>query len=180
MLPKVRSSALSFVLGLVMVAVVPGCGEQPLRETARKAGLIGPFMDLRREDLSGHDLSERDLNSIRLDRAVLRGTDLRNANLERASLRWVDLSETKLGGASLRDADLRGVTLGRRPGKIDLDGADLRGATLEGSDLSQATLDGADLRGALADEETTWPPEFGSPWAVGVQGLDESYDSTMP
>lgn len=162
--------SLPSLLGLALA--LTGCGGESVRGTASRAGRIGPFMDLRHADLAGHDLSERDLEHIRLDRATLTGTDLRDADLQGASLRWVDLSETLLGGADLRDADLRGSVWGANPGAVDLTGADMRGATVEGSDLSHATLDGTDWRGAFADDATKWPAEFGSPWAVGVQGAD--------
>ena len=158
---------------LASLLILPGCGER-VTGTAVRAGLIGPHMDLRRQDFDGHDLSGRDLNHARFDRSTFDGTDLRNANLERASLRWCDLTNTKLGGANLSDADMRGATLGPAPGQLDLTGADLRGVSIEGTDLSASTLDGTDFRGAQADEHTQWPSDFGPPAHKGVEGLEES------
>lgn len=162
-----------------VLLMLPACGDS-VTGTAMRAGLIGPHMDLRRQDFSGHDLSDRDLNHVRFDRSNLDGTDLRNANLHRASLRWCDLSNTKLGGADLSEADMRGATLGATPGELDLEGADLRGVTIEGTDLSQSNLDGTDFRGAQADEHTQWPEDFGHPWNKGVKGVGDPFSGERP
>jgi len=73
-------------------------------------------------DLSGVDLSGRDLRSARL-----MGADLRGANLSGCDLRQARLTNAKLTGADLRNADARGATFHH----ANLTGADLRGLQLD-------------------------------------------------
>jgi len=75
-------------------------------------------------DLSGIDLSERNLS----------GVDLSNVNLSKADLTEVDLSEANLSGSNLA--------------KVDLPEADLNNANLVGTNLTDADLCRADLSNA--------------------------------
>ena len=71
-----------------------------------------------------------------------RGRDLRGAIFDLAVLPKVDLEGANLQGASLFRAQLRDASL---------DGAQLRGASLEGAQLQGAGLDRAQLQGASLD-----------------------------
>jgi hypothetical protein len=84
-------------------------------------------------DLTGADLSGRNLTYQREDDSTVLGVELIMANLSDANLSDADLSHAVLYGATLI-------------------GAHLNGATLVGTDLSRANLSGADLRGAQGIE----------------------------
>lgn len=77
-------------------------------------------------DLSGLDLSDRNLCDADFTGALLSGANLSNARLDRANLFGAEMQEANLTGASLRRCDLRG--------------ASLRGANLTGADLFEADL----------------------------------------
>jgi hypothetical protein len=81
----------------------------------------------------------RDIQSIDLAAAELRGAILVLVQLGGAVLTSADLGRADLRGASLRGATLTGA---------DLRGAILIGAVLVGADLRGADLTGADVRGA--------------------------------
>jgi uncharacterized protein YjbI with pentapeptide repeats len=87
-------------------------------------------------DLSGLDLSRRNLADADFTGALLRETDLSGARLEWANFFGADLRRADLSGARLRRANLRGACL--------------RGANLTGSDLCEADL----REGAIAERET--------------------------
>jgi uncharacterized protein YjbI with pentapeptide repeats len=90
------------------------------------------------DDLSGINLSGRDLTGFQLARKNLAQADLRGAHLARANL-----VGARLRGANLAGADLRGARL---------IAADLRTAELSGAHLDGALLILADLRGARMHE----------------------------
>ena len=118
--------------------------------------------DLAGEDLVGADLSDADLSGTDLRRAELTGADLSGADL-----RNTNVSDARLGAADLTSADLRDANLD----STILTNADLTRAKVEGAtfthaglagatltrldlsrvDLRDATLDGADLSHADVD-----------------------------
>jgi uncharacterized protein YjbI with pentapeptide repeats len=77
-------------------------------------------------DLSGLDLSGRNLADADFTGAYLEETNLNGARLDSASFFGASLKRANLAGASLRRADLRGTSL--------------RGANLIGADLYEADL----------------------------------------
>jgi hypothetical protein len=111
-------------------------------------------------DLRGLDLRGATLNVARVGLADFRGSDLRDARF----------FEVDLVGADLSGADLRGAYLWR----TNLRQSHLNGADLRGADLSKAHLgaldDGvsANLGGAIADQHTSWPPNF-DPQGAGIR-----------
>ncbi len=98
---------------------------------------------MRKNDLSGADLSCYSLGGRDLSGKILRGADLTRAHLGNANLR----------GADLRNAVLYKANLGA----ADLTGADLRYADLRQANLQGATLVGADLREAIGLEDNPLP-----------------------
>src|SRR6202789_1008500 len=86
-------------------------------------------------DLSGLDLSGRNLADADFTGAALEETNLAGARLDSASFFGADLRRANLTGASMRRADMRG--------------ASLRGANLIGADLYEADL----REGAIAAKE---------------------------
>ncbi|MGB7546412.1 MAG: pentapeptide repeat-containing protein [Terracidiphilus sp.] len=109
-------------------------------------------------DLSGANLSLRELAGTNLRGANLSGIDfhgsnLRAANLRRANLRGANLREASLRGANLIRADLRGANL--REANLrnaNLSGVDLRGLNLSGMNLSGTNLSRAKLSRANVSE----------------------------
>ena len=77
-------------------------------------------------DLSGLELSGRNLADADFTGAVLAGTNLSKARLDHATLFGCDLQEANLTGASLKRADLRACCL--------------RGANLTNADMFEADL----------------------------------------
>src|SRR5215469_2665103 len=77
-------------------------------------------------DLSGLDLSGRNLADADFTGAYLEETNLAGAKLDSASFFGASLQRANLSGASLRRADMRGTSL--------------RGANLIGADLYEADL----------------------------------------
>ncbi|MDB5428190.1 MAG: pentapeptide repeat family protein [Phenylobacterium sp.] len=86
-------------------------------------------------DLSGLDLSDRNLCDADFSGAVLAGCNLRGARFDHATLFGADLQEADLRDSSLRRADLRGACLRN---------ADLTGADLFEADLREGVLAAAD------------------------------------
>lgn len=133
-------------------------------KTADLAGIV-----LQRNDLSGWDLSSKNLRDASLSRSVLSGATLATASLENADFTLASLSATDLAGASITGAkfsnttasglvpeqlystasyryrDLRGVHFDRN----DLDGWDFRRQDLRGASFWFSTLRDADFTGAL-------------------------------
>ena len=85
------------------------------------ARAVFAFCDLSGLDLSGRNLADADFTGAYLEETNLSGTKLDSASFFGASLKRVNLS-----GASLRRADMRGTSL--------------RGANLIGADLYEADL----------------------------------------
>jgi uncharacterized protein YjbI with pentapeptide repeats len=123
-------------------------------------------------DFTREDLSNADLNKMRLFGTLFLGADLRGANLREADLREADLREADLSEADLSEADLRGADLS----EANLRGAKLSGAKLSGADLSEANLRGAKLSGVDLSEAKLSGAELGSAQFGGVDlsGVDLS------
>ena len=86
-------------------------------------------------DLSGLDLSSRNLADADFTGAILEEISLAGARLDSASFFGADLRRTNLEGASMRRCDMRG--------------ASLRGANLIGADLCEADL----REGTIAEKD---------------------------
>ncbi len=91
-------------------------------------------------DLSGVNLSGRDLSGFDLRQVNLSGANLRGADLSGAQLQKADLSAADLTGADLSEAKLQ---------EADLSWAILRGAKLAGADLTKISLYMANLTHAM-------------------------------
>src|SRR5690606_27687758 len=105
------------------------CAKHDRLWTSRPGGARAVFawMDLSGLDLSGKNLRDADMTGVILADCNMRGVRLDHANLF---------------GADMQNADLRDASLRR---------ADLRGACLRGGDLTGAVLFEADLReGSIA------------------------------
>src|SRR5262245_15058348 len=129
------------------------------------ARAVFAFCDLSGLDLSGRNLSDADftgayleetnLAGAKLDSASFFGASLKRANLAGASLRRADMRGTSLGGANLIGADLYEADL--REGKIaekagsgelkvlqtDVGPAEMPGALMASANLERAKLTGA-------------------------------------
>src|SRR5262252_2274222 len=86
-------------------------------------------------DLSGLDLSGRNLANADFTGAIMEEASFAGAKLDSASFFGADLRRANLSGASLRRADMRG--------------ASMRGANLIGSDLYEADL----REGTIAEKD---------------------------
>jgi uncharacterized protein YjbI with pentapeptide repeats len=97
-------------------------------------------------DLSGADLSGRDLRAARL-----MGADLRGANLSGCDLREARLTNVNLERADLRDADARGAAFHH----ANLTQADLRGLRLDafGAETLVMCISPSTFKGAHWDRE---------------------------
>jgi uncharacterized protein YjbI with pentapeptide repeats len=135
-------------------------------------------IDLRRRDLSGFYLEQKNFFEANFSGANLRGADFVGANLSSTYLKGADLdgadiSETTTTGskfprASLRRTDVSEAHLeGSVFSEADLFEADLRQAHLEGADFRGANLRGANLQDATFNEATKWPSGF-DPEAAGA------------
>ena len=97
-------------------------------------------------DLSGLDLSGRNLADADFTGAILAGTNLSKARLDHATLFGADLQEARLVGASLKRADLRACCLR---------GANLTNADLFEADLREGLIAAVDKEKGLRVVETT-------------------------
>lgn len=115
-----------------------------------------------RPDLSGADLSERNLTGVNLDDADLSGADLFQSNLSGANLKMATLAGADLSGADLSNAALYKADLSKAVllqailshgdfRATNLIGADLRGVRATGTDFSESRMVGANLKQALLD-----------------------------
>jgi hypothetical protein len=116
-------------------------------EQAKIAGL-DPAEAFCHEDLSGRNLSNRDLRNFKFIGTQLNGCDmsyakLNGAKLPDARLCGANLTGAKLCGAQLPDANLNGADLRR----ADLNGAYLQRADLRNTKLSDTNLSGANVQG---------------------------------
>ena len=144
-------------------------GEVLYRGVARSIGGlvekgVSEMASLGYADLTGANLSRRDLSGAKLQNADLRkailvGTDLTGADLERANLRSADLFsanlyKTNLAEADLSDSNMTGVRAlwaflaNANLSEANLTSADLTGANLGGANLFESILTGTKLDGA--------------------------------
>src|ERR1700685_3716908 len=86
-------------------------------------------------DLSGLDLSGRNLADADFTGAIMEETNFAGAKLDSASFFGADLRRSNMSGASMRRADMRG--------------ASMRGANLIGTDLFEADL----REGTIAEKD---------------------------
>ena len=98
------------------------------------------------KDLTGLDLSSRNLCDADFTGAILAGCNLSHARLDNANFFGADLQGAKLCEASLRRADLRGASL---------KGADLTAADLFEADLREGTIAAADRESNALSFRTT-------------------------
>ncbi len=84
-------------------------------------------------DLSGMDLSNRNLNGADLEQSDLTGCNLEGADLEEANLKGALLNNANLRGANLKNADFY---------RANLTDADLAGANTESTLFDSAELSG--------------------------------------
>ncbi|WP_169747992.1 pentapeptide repeat-containing protein [Pseudonocardia acaciae] len=114
--------------------------------------------DLTRDDFTGANLSDADL-----DRTNFAGRRLVNANLAGASLRGATFAGADLTGARLHDADLARANFSRANlaradlARAHLARASLTRANLMGADLTWTSLADAVLDGVRWNTETKWP-----------------------
>ncbi|HEX8036001.1 MAG TPA: pentapeptide repeat-containing protein, partial [Ktedonobacterales bacterium] len=141
--------------------------------------------DLRRSDLSGLPLmrmrgsltldewlmaadEQRDMATVRLDRANLRNTHLENAILVGAHMGRAELDGAHLEGAALVETHLERASLQR----AYLEGATLVHAHLEHADLTETSLLGVDLHDAQAQEANLSRADLRGTylWNIQLQG----------
>ncbi|MGB1007055.1 MAG: pentapeptide repeat-containing protein, partial [Thalassobaculaceae bacterium] len=106
------------------------------------AGTGGKRLSLASVDLSGMNLSGRDLSDAELTGCVLAGSDLRDAKLVGSVLFACDLQNCQLQNAVMDRADLRGAVLR---------GADLTNGSVVAADLRDGVLMRADSDGNLVE-----------------------------
>src|SRR6201999_462206 len=131
------------------------------------ARAVFAFCDLSGLDLSGRNLADADFTGAimeeanfagaKLDSASFFGTDLRRANLAGASLRRVDmrgacLRGANLIGADLYEADMREGTIAEKDthGNLRIMQHDLGPSEMAGAMLGSANLERARMGGAMA------------------------------
>src|SRR6266478_3002412 len=126
------------------------------------ARAIFAFHDLSGLDLSGRNLADADftgayleetnLAGARLDSASFFGASLKRANLAGASLRRADMRGTSLIGADLYEADLREGKIAEKghSGELTILQHDIGPSELPGALLASANLERARLTGAIA------------------------------
>ena len=118
-------------------------------EGADLSWVPGYIIDLRQVDLSGADLTDRDLSSINFS-----GSDLRDADFSRSSMDTRDITGTFTGHVDLTDCDLtRSKWAPARLHYVRATRADLTRAELNGATLSHCRLQDANLGKALIAAE---------------------------
>ena len=111
-------------------------------------------LDLSDKNLEGMrlewaSLERSDLSRSKLAKARLSGSSFRRSTLESMDLSGAQMRGAQCDGASMENSDLRGADLrGASLRGAQLVGCDLRGADLTAADLRQAELTGARLSGA--------------------------------
>jgi Uncharacterized low-complexity proteins len=104
---------------------------------------------LRKKDLSGANLSQKNLSGLDFRGFSLEKTNFEHSNLSGTDLRGVQFTATNCVEACFVGADLRSASLSFGYfHRADFRGADLRGAFLQDSLCSGCVFSGADLRGA--------------------------------
>src|SRR3569623_1585082 len=130
-------------------------------------------------DLSGLNLSNRNLNDADLTGAILADCRMKGTRLDHATLYCADLQHADMTDANLERSRMSGVIAIKadftdavlKDAKLvraNLKQATLTGANLAGADLSGADLAGADLRAAILVGATTSSCQFGGALMDGV------------
>lgn len=101
-------------------------------------------LDLSGADLSGRNLREVDLSEVYLTNANLSKSELQGANFTLASLDGADLREAHLCSTNFFDANMNRIKIDG----ADLSGASLREASLQHTDFRSVNLSGVTLRQA--------------------------------
>jgi uncharacterized protein YjbI with pentapeptide repeats len=108
-------------------------------QTTPLSGVVScPYCNMTGADLSGRDLTDANLTGAILVGAKMRDTILNGAALIGADLRNADLKNAKLNPSTLAVTDLS---------RANLVGADLEGAQMNGTDLQFAKIGGANFSG---------------------------------
>lgn len=137
----------------------------------RTAARLIAARDFRGHDLRSIDASDRQLDGLQAQRALLR-----NANFQGAALRGANFSEANLSNANLIGADLRDS----RFQGTDLEGADLSGANLSGADLSGASLFGTSFTQHDSTSNSTINPAiFDDKTIVNHESLEALTDGQL-
>ncbi len=135
--------------GLAAIAANPAHVERLLRSNqCPQCDLSGA--DLSNRNLFGANLTEADLSGANLAGSNLGAANLTKANLSGANLSQTYLQQAVLGDTNLSQAQLAGADLqeGVLLGAVDFSGASLRGAKLSRMNLAGVNLQGVDLQGA--------------------------------
>ena len=159
-----KTHTIIMMMTLLVAGLVIGCGQSIGEDVENYT--VGNCIDcdLRGADLTDHSrtpligasLSGADLSGADMSGRELLGVDLSDANLNDANLSGVKLFKTNFGGANKKGVDLSGSTdwylYGHEQG-IDLTGVDLRGAemwaaSLDGVNLTDVNFEGNDMHEA--------------------------------
>lgn len=121
--------------------------------------------------LENADLSELDLQGIKLAGISMTNADLHGSDLTKAKLAGLDMQGANLAGAVLTKANLAGVDLSaanlQQAGlqQARLMGVDLEGADLTGADLTGSTMVGVDVSGADFTDTVTTDATAAADWS---------------
>jgi len=119
-----------------MLSAGRGIKNKNLAENKKKRDNLARLSDTKKCydcDLSGMDLSNRNLAGVDLERSDLTGCNFEKADLEKANLKGTSLIRVNLRGANLKKADLY---------RADLTDADLTGANITDTLFDSANLSG--------------------------------------
>jgi len=106
------------------------------------------YLDLRSINFKHADLSNANLTGASMDKCQFFLTDLSNAVLDDATLDGVQMKRANLEGASLRNCKFETQSSSHTTVTSNLEGANLKGAILEGSQMSHVNLRLAILKNA--------------------------------
>ncbi|NMC10430.1 MAG: hypothetical protein GYA39_05575, partial [Methanothrix sp.] len=133
-------------LGIPLERLPPGSTiiNQPFQARALLAGEDLSGLNLSRKNLSQSELQGSDLSMAFLEHSILTRAEMMNSNLTGAYLKGANLDQARMGesvitGANFDDASLEGTNLGR---------SDLRRASFKNANLNRACLRNSLLIGA--------------------------------
>jgi uncharacterized protein YjbI with pentapeptide repeats len=145
-------------LGIPLERLPPGSTliNQPFQALAHLAGEDLSGLNLSRKNLSQSELQGSDLSMAFLDHAILTRAEMMSSNLTGAYLKGSNLDQAMMGksvmtGANFDDASLEGANLGRsdiRAGSFknaSMNRAYLRDSLLIGANLTDASLVGGNI-----------------------------------
>lgn len=134
---------------LTQIEVEQICARHDRLWTSKPGGARAVFAWM---DLTGLDLSRRNLCDADFSGAILMGVNFEGARLDNGNLFGADLRDAQLTDCSLRRADLRGACLRN---------ANLTGADLFEADLREGVLAAADAKFGLRRIEAGGKPQPG-------------------